>query len=118
MTHDENCEAQAPGEDCCYVYRAEIERQAKSIEEAMTQLAFRDDEIEQLRQERDSAFQIWKEMHVATLNGFIEQHHNPLKAEIERLRGLLCEMLDGYCAENLTQQDIERRVRETLGDKP
>ena len=28
----------------------EIERQAKSIEEAMTQLAFRDDEIERLRE--------------------------------------------------------------------
>ena len=90
-------------------------------------------EIERLQKERDSAFATWKARHVTTLNAFIKNEHEPLKAEIERLRGLLWECVENDAATSTVQydpsvpgctriawsaDDWNKRVREALGERP
>ena len=42
--HDDSCEAQGPGESCCCVYRAEIERLRALLREAPGSGIWRDGE--------------------------------------------------------------------------
>ena len=76
-----------------------VERQAKSIEEAMTQLAWKDDEIERLRIERDEARKTTREW------------SENCGAEVQRLRSVLQEIADGTAA-----TWISDHIREALGD--